>query len=82
MNLVLVVVQKVGIGLEMGEFRGLDFWEKFGRVTVGKKTMGSYEKCWVFIGMQKIASRLGFTVPRFCCNGHFFQNFYQIVPRF
>ena len=37
--------------------------------------MDSYEKCWVFIGMQKIASRLGFTVPRFCCNGHFFSKF-------
>ena len=28
-----------------------------------------------FIGMQKIASRLGFTVPRFCCNGHIFSKF-------
>jgi len=40
MNLVLVVVQKVGIGLEIGEFRGLEFWEKFGRVTVGKRNDG------------------------------------------
>ena len=46
-------------------------WQSNGR----KVTMGSYEKCWVFIGTQKIASRLGFTVPRFCCNGHIFSKF-------
>jgi len=29
-----------------------------------------------FIGRQQIASRLGFTVPRFCCNGHIFSKFF------
>jgi len=37
-----------------------------------ENTMGSCEKCWVYIGTQKIASRLGFAVPRLCCNGHIF----------
>jgi len=30
------------------------------------------ENGWVYIGAGEIASQLGFTVTRFCCNDYFF----------